>query len=98
MTTCDILVLVATGFTGRLITQYLSTHPQRSSFTFSIAGRSSSKLSALLTQLSLDDDDTVKIVKVDVSDFQQVEHAVKRTKVVINSVGPFWKWGTPVVK
>ncbi|KAI6099936.1 hypothetical protein EDD16DRAFT_1657074 [Pisolithus croceorrhizus] len=58
----DILLLGATGYTGRLITRYLAAHPQRETFTFGIAARS------------------------------------EKNSVVINAVGPFWRWGTSVVR
>ena len=43
-------------------------------------------------------DDSVKTVLVDVSRYNDVEAAVKQVKVVINVVGPYWIWGTDVVK
>lgn len=92
----DILLLGATGFCGRLCTKYLASHPQRSSFKLAIAARSKSKLVALVSELGLDD--TVQVVQVDVTNFNELEDAVIQTKVVINTVGPFWQWGTPVVK
>ncbi|TFK88041.1 hypothetical protein K466DRAFT_88124 [Polyporus arcularius HHB13444] len=92
----DILVLGATGFTGRLITRYLYNHPQRGAFTFAIGIRSRSKGEELKKSLGLDD--SVKIVQVDVNRYEDVEAAVKETKVVINVVGPYWIWGTNVVR
>ena len=91
----DILLLGATGFTGTLITRYLSTHPQRHLFTFAIGARSRSKLDALVQKLDVPS--SVQLVQVDVTDKHQVEEAVKSTRVIINTVGPYWKWGTPVV-
>ncbi|OSX61816.1 hypothetical protein POSPLADRAFT_1047071 [Postia placenta MAD-698-R-SB12] len=92
----DILVLGATGFTGRLVTRYLASHPARSSFTFAIAARSKSKLDELKRNLQLDD--AIRVLQVDVTQPTQVEDAVKSARVVINTVGPFWKWGDPVVR
>ena len=40
----------------------------------------------------------MKIVQVDVNRYADVEAAVKDTKVVINVVGPYWLWGTNVVR
>lgn len=93
----DILVLGATGFTGRLVTRYLFAHPQfRSHFSFAIAGRSRSKLDQLAQEFSLDS--SIKSIVVDLSDFDSVQAAVQQAKIVINAVGPYWKWGTPIVK
>jgi short subunit dehydrogenase-like uncharacterized protein len=85
------------GFTGKLITEYLFAHPLRSSsFTFAIAARSQSKLKSLVSELGLDD--SVNVLQVDATNFEQVENAVKATKVVINTVGPYFKWGTLVIR
>ncbi|TRM65048.1 Saccharopine dehydrogenase-domain-containing protein [Schizophyllum amplum] len=93
----DILVLGATGFTGRLIVRYLNAHPQhRTSFSLGIAGRSQSKLDALKEQEKLDD--SITVVQVDVTQPSDIERAVKDAKVVINTVGPFIRWGAPVVR
>ncbi|KAG5349342.1 hypothetical protein C0989_004483 [Termitomyces sp. Mn162] len=97
-TSSDIVVFGATGFTGRLITRYLVSHPQftQGSFSFAIAARSQSKLHALVQELKLPS--SINIVQVDVTDFKSVEAAVQRARVVINTIGPYWRWGTPVVK
>jgi short subunit dehydrogenase-like uncharacterized protein len=93
----DLLVLGATGFTGRLIIRYLSQHPLRGAFTFAIGARSPTKVKALLQDLGLVHDSSIPIVQVDVTNKAEVENAVKNTRVVINTVGPYWRWGTPVV-
>lgn len=92
----DVLLLGATGFTGRLATRYLATHQQRAQFTVAFAGRSQAKLEALARDLQLPS--TARLVQVDVTDSAQVESVVKVARVVINTVGPFRKWGTPVVR
>ena len=53
------------------------------------------KLDVLVSELSLDD--TVEVILVDVTKPEHVDAAVKKFKVVINTVGPFMRWGTPVV-
>lgn len=93
----DILVLGATGFTGSLITGYLSTHPQRSQFSLALGARSPTKIKALVEKLKLSES-SVKLVQVDITDEAGVERAVCSTRVVINTVGPYWRWGTPVVR
>ncbi|TFK45010.1 Saccharopine dehydrogenase-domain-containing protein [Crucibulum laeve] len=92
----DILVLGATGFTGRLITRYLTAHPQHGQFTLALGARSNSKLQQLVKELGITDN--VRLVEVDVTQPAQVEEVVKTTRVVINTVGPYWTWGTPVVE
>ena len=92
----DILLLGATGYTGGLITRYLSAHPQRSQFTLALGARSPQKLNKLVEDLDLPK--SVKTVQVDVTKPDEVEAAVKGARVVINIVGPYWLWGTPVVR
>lgn len=87
---------LSAGFTGRLITRYLYAHPDRGHrFTFAIGARSKSKLDELISDLSLDS--SVEVIIIDVTKPEQMEAAVKKVKVVINTVGPFMRWGTPVV-
>ncbi|KAF8661486.1 hypothetical protein AX16_001323 [Volvariella volvacea WC 439] len=95
-TNSDVLILGATGFTGRLITRYLAAHPQRSQFTFTVSGRSSSKLEELVKDLGLDS--SIPVLKIDVSNEEDIKKAVEGVKVVINTVGPYLRWGTKVVR
>ncbi|KAF5376019.1 hypothetical protein D9757_008839 [Collybiopsis confluens] len=92
----DILILGATGVTGRQTARYLAAHPQQSQFTFSIAGRSRAKLDTLISELSLPN--SVPVHVVDVLNFEQVEAVVKKHKVVLTTVGPYVKWGKNVVR
>ncbi|KAJ7133739.1 Saccharopine dehydrogenase-domain-containing protein [Mycena crocata] len=95
-TKSDILLLGATGFTGRLIAQYLANHRDSGSFTLALGARSKSRLDALVSELGLGS--AVRLQVVDVTSPEQVDAAVATAKVVINTVGPFWTWGTPVVQ
>lgn len=85
------------GFTGELIVRYLLQHPERSKFTLGIAARSKSKLDALKRKLNVSESD-VQTFYVDVTNSRDVEEAVRASAVVINAVGPYWRWGTPVVR
>lgn len=95
----DVLVLGATGFTGRLTARYLSTHPDflDRKFTFALGGRSPQKLAKVAAELGVDET-AVPHVHVDVLDSAQVTQAVQGARVVINAVGPYWRWGKLVVK
>jgi short subunit dehydrogenase-like uncharacterized protein len=92
----DIVVFGATGFTGRLITEYLAAHPQRNSFTLGVAARSAERLNKVVSDLGLSNQD-IKLVTVDVMNPKSVDAAVQHARVIINTVGPYWSWGTPVV-
>ncbi|KAG8807282.1 hypothetical protein FRC17_004535 [Serendipita sp. 399] len=96
MAKVDILVLGATGYTGQLVTEYLEKHPSRDTFTLGIGGRSFSKLQQLSKDLSLSTN--VGIYPFDISDFGSVSEVVQKARVIINCIGPFMKWSTPVVR
>jgi short subunit dehydrogenase-like uncharacterized protein len=95
----DILILGATGFTGKLIARYLANHPQRASkpFTLTLGGRSRDKLNEVVGEIGLVTH-SYSVAVVDLSDYSAVESAVTRAKVVINAVGPYWKFGEHVVR
>ncbi|KAH7906635.1 Saccharopine dehydrogenase-domain-containing protein [Hygrophoropsis aurantiaca] len=88
------IVWYIAGITGRLVVQYLNTHRQKASFTFGLAGRSQSKLSALISEFSLND---VPVFTVDVSNAAEVESVICHARVIINTIGPYWFWGNNVV-
>jgi len=84
------------GFMGRLVTKQLDAHRDRMAFTFALGARSKTKLAALVSELDINAQ--VPILEVDLTSVHDVERAVKSSKVVINTVGPFWKSGTHVVR
>lgn len=75
--------------------KYLSNHADRSQFTLAIAARSKDKLDVLRKKLSLPE--SVQQYTVDVTDAHQVDELVQVAGVVINAVGPYWSYGTPVL-
>ncbi|KAJ7935359.1 Saccharopine dehydrogenase-domain-containing protein [Mycena leptocephala] len=90
-----VFVLGATGFTGKLITEYLAAHRDSEAFTLALGARSKSRLDALVSSLGLGS--AVQLHVVDVTRPEQVDAAVAGATVVINTAGPFYLWGTPVV-
>ncbi|KAG8993481.1 hypothetical protein FRB90_000680 [Tulasnella sp. 427] len=95
----DILILGATGFTGRLILKYLSTHPTRTqpdkAFTLGLAGRSVEKLRRAAVEVGMED---MPIHELDIQNEDQIRTLFDRYRVVVTSVGPFWQYGKPVAK
>ncbi|KAJ8591048.1 NAD(P)-binding protein [Rhizopogon salebrosus TDB-379] len=93
----DIIILGATGYTGHLIAQYFAAHPQRSSFTFGLAARSQSRLENVIRGLNLSGSD-IPTFTVDITKPGDVDAVVRQARVVINTIGPYWRWGTSVVR
>ncbi|NNE53858.1 MAG: saccharopine dehydrogenase [Sulfitobacter sp.] len=89
----DIIVYGATGFTGRLVAEYMHrTHPDR---PWAMAGRSAKKLAAVRDEMGLPAD--TPLVEADASDPASLEAMVGRTRCVITTVGPYLLYGEPLV-
>ncbi|KAH8827381.1 Saccharopine dehydrogenase-domain-containing protein [Flagelloscypha sp. PMI_526] len=93
----DILVLGSTGLTGRLITRYLLQHPESQTFRLGISGRDLGKVEKMLGGLGIDIPTRPEVFLVDVTKQGDVDNAVAKAKVVINTCGPYWDFGRPVV-
>ncbi|KAF9649489.1 hypothetical protein BDM02DRAFT_3186249 [Thelephora ganbajun] len=91
-----VLVLGATGFTGKLTVRNLNAHPERARFGLAIAGRSQKKLEQVKLELGLGSD--VGSFVVDVHDYASVEAIATQARVIINAIGPYWKTADLVVR
>ena len=81
---------------GSLIARYLEKHPNRDSFSLGIGGRSLQKLQSLSQAHSFSPD--VAIFAFNITQFEEVNDVVRKAKIVINCIGPFWKYSTPIVR
>ena len=94
----DVVLLGATGFTGKLTAEYLAEHAPEG-LRWGIAGRNADKLARVRDDLvgrvpGLE----VETLAADVSDQASLDALVRRTKVVITTVGPYLQWGEPLVR
>ena len=93
----DVVVWGATGFTGALVAEYLlSRYGMDGTLRWAIAARSSSKLDALKSSLGATAASLETIV-ADSFDEQKLADMAARSKVVISTVGPYAKYGSPLV-
>lgn len=89
----DVVVYGASGFTGRLVAEYIhAKHPERS---WAMAGRDLEKLAAVRSEMDLPD--SIPLIKADVSDPASIMSMVAQTRVVITTVGPYLKYGEGLV-
>ena len=90
----DLVLFGATGFTGRLVADYLATAPTREgrSIHWAIAGRNEQKLEAISQQL-----DHVPILLADALDPASCRAIAERTRTVCTTVGPYGKYGSALV-
>ena len=91
--TRDVVVFGATGFTGRLVAAYLAA--AEDSFRWAIAGRSAERLAGVKTELGLGDD--VGVIAADSGDPGSLAAMVGQARVVLTTVGPYQKYGEPLV-
>lgn len=95
----DIILWGATGFTGGLVAEYFAKNAGNG-IKWALAGRSRERLEKVKSKLvSLNPDlDSLPLVIADSGDMESVESMTSSTRVVLSTVGPFIKYGTPVVE
>lgn len=95
----DVIVWGATGFTGQLVTEYLAgQYGVKNTLRWAIAGRNLDKLEAVREDcLSKNQRSSLPILLADSEDPASLAALVARTKVVCTTVGPYAKYGTPLV-
>jgi short subunit dehydrogenase-like uncharacterized protein len=84
----DVVLYGATGFTGRQTVRYFAEFAPPD-LKWAIAGRNLSKLKAL--------NSGVPVLLADSSDQTAIDTMVKRTRVLLTTVGPFALYGTGIV-
>ncbi|KAM0756386.1 NAD(P)-binding protein [Meredithblackwellia eburnea MCA 4105] len=94
--TYDIIIWGATGFTGQLCVKYL-LESYKTGVKWAVGARSKDKLTRTLKEAGVEDG-KVDVIIADASDEASLVSMVKQTKVVVSLVGPFMRYGIPLVK
>ena len=89
----EIILYGASGFTGQLVAEYLST--AQSDLKWAIAGRNRQKLEQVRDKLKMPE---LPIVIADSHDTEQLTQMVRQTQTVISTVGPYAQYGTPLLE
>ncbi len=94
----DIVVYGATGYTGRLVAEYLVNQygSRDDAPTWAMAGRNQSKLEDIRTLIGAPDD--TPLIVADASDPASLTAMAKRTRVVLTTVGPYQLYGNELVE
>ena len=88
----DIVVYGATGFTGRLVAEYLAAHYKGDvSLKWAMAGRSLDKLKSVRDAIGAPAD--TPLIVADASDAASLKAMAERTMSVITTVGPYQLYG-----
>ncbi|MDG1812914.1 MAG: saccharopine dehydrogenase NADP-binding domain-containing protein [Porticoccaceae bacterium] len=92
-----VVVYGATGFTGRLVAEYLNKqYGVNGEVVWAMAGRSLSKLEQVRDEMGISAD--VPLVVADSSDLASITAMVERTAVVCTTVGPYQLFGNELVE
>jgi short subunit dehydrogenase-like uncharacterized protein len=89
----DIVVYGASGFVGVLVAQHLAGHAPAGT-RIALAGRSEAKLAEVGRRLGVD----WPIIVADAADTAALERLAASTRVVLTTVGPYAKYGHPLVR
>ncbi|MEM1262134.1 MAG: saccharopine dehydrogenase NADP-binding domain-containing protein [Pseudomonadota bacterium] len=93
----DVVVWGATGFTGRLVAEYLTErYGTNGDLKWAIAGRNADKLTAIKTSLG-ERAANLDALTADSHDRASLDALVTNTRVVCTTVGPYAKYGSPLV-
>ncbi len=94
----DIVVFGATGFTGGLTAEYLARNAP-AGMSWALAGRNMSKLEQVRARLAAADPARAELplLRADSGDPASLRELAEATKVVITTVGPYIRYGEPLV-
>ncbi|QHJ11526.1 Putative trans-acting enoyl reductase [Paraglaciecola mesophila] len=92
----DIVVYGASGFTGRLVAEYLAKqYADDNSFTWAMAGRSADKLALVRDEIGAPKD--TPLVVADAEDASSMQAMLDSTRLILTTVGPYQLYGSELV-
>jgi short subunit dehydrogenase-like uncharacterized protein len=92
----DVIVYGATGYTGRLVAEYLGQrYGVGGEVAWAMAGRSQAKLEEVRDELALPAE--TPLIVADADDPASLEAMVKRGKAIVTTVGPYQLYGDKLV-
>ncbi len=96
--TYDVVLVGATGFTGGLTAEYLARSGP-DGLRWAIAGRNQQRLAAVRERLAAIDPALadLPLLHADVEDPASLADVARDARVVITTVGPYRRWGDPLV-
>ena len=88
----DVIIWGASGFTGRLVVDYIEQRQKQSNLTWAVAGRNESKIKQVLAGRD------IPLLLADSHDKESLIELVKKTKVILTTVGPYARYGSELVE
>jgi short subunit dehydrogenase-like uncharacterized protein len=94
----DLVLYGATGYTGKYTAEWLQQNAP-TDLKWAIAGRNAQKLEAVASALKeLNPDRAQPTIEAIDHALPDLKALASKATVLISTVGPFWKYGTPVVE
>lgn len=87
----DIIIWGATGFTGKIVTEYMVERYRDSNLTWALGGRSAEKLNAVV------DDRDIETIVADAKDPEAMSNLAQQARVILTTVGPYARYGSELV-
>jgi short subunit dehydrogenase-like uncharacterized protein len=96
----DVVLFGATGFTGKLTAEYLAGARTARPLRWAIAGRNREKLEQVRREISAltPNGPHVQLLIADSSDDAALAAMAKSTRVVVTTVGPYIRYGEPLLR
>ena len=91
----DVIVYGATGYTGRLVAEYLGKTCAGQDVRWAMAGRNADKLASVREEIGAPAD--TPLITADASDPQSLDAMARRGGCIISTVGPYTRYGEPLV-
>lgn len=92
----DIIIYGASGYTGRLVAEYLQAEYAGAGLKWAMAGRNAEKLQSVAGEMGIGGD--VAILTANSDDPKSLAAMAARTKAIITTVGPYQLYGEPLLK
>ncbi|MCB9754703.1 MAG: saccharopine dehydrogenase NADP-binding domain-containing protein [Myxococcales bacterium] len=96
----DVVVYGATGFTGQLVVEYLATRAAEARpLRWALAGRNADKLAAVRDRLASAEPrgEAPALITATSDDRAALDAMARRARVVLTTVGPYARYGEPLV-
>lgn len=92
--TFDIILVGATGFTGRRAAKYFNSHSPKT-LKWGIAARNMEKLNRLADELNIEQS---RCFKIDTTNPDDVKQVVSKTRIIVTTAGPFSLYGGELIR
>jgi short subunit dehydrogenase-like uncharacterized protein len=92
----DVIIFGASGFTGRLVAEYMVQNYKDSTIAWAMAGRNEAKIAEVRNEIGAPDD--TPLVMADSTDEAALTAMAKSAKCIISTVGPYELYGEKLIE